>query len=55
MKEILNDIVRLKILKDADGLEKLFTSFNLVELTELHIFSIELKNSCETEIMKQLK
>lgn len=45
--QVINELAKLKQKEDYEGFKNLFESLNLNELTKLHMFSIELKNSCE--------
>jgi hypothetical protein len=56
--EILIEIAKCKQDENYERFKELFNSLDLIELTELpelHVFAIELKNSCENLISKSLK
>lgn len=52
--EIINELAKLKQKEDYEGFKELFESLNTIELINLYKFSIELKNSCEQMILKDI-
>ena len=52
--EILTQLAEHQRNNDYEGFKELFYSLNNDELTKLNTFAIELKNSCENRISKQI-